>query len=78
MKSRTGDKDCLEKIVILNKVVRKGHTDKVMLEKRSERNRGLHHVVICERRLPGREDPEAGGCLMCSSNSQEASAHRTT
>lgn len=64
--------------MLLNNVVRKGHMDKVMLEKRSERNQSLHHVVICERRHPRREDSEAGGCLMCSSNSQEASAHRTT
>lgn len=53
MQSRTGEKDCLEKVVLLNNVVRKGHMDKVMLEKRSERNQSLHHVGICERRRPG-------------------------
>lgn len=71
-------RECSKRVVLLNRVVRKGLINKVMVGKRSEGSEAWPHVAVHERRGPDRRDPEAGGCLMCSSDSQETSVLGTT
>lgn len=51
-----GSKDPGVKIAILNKVVRTGFWEEVMVEQKSEGGEGLSHVELWEKYIPGRRN----------------------
>lgn len=57
-----------EQVLILNRLIGKGLTQKVVVKPKSERDEGAGTVYIWEKKIPGRVNrtctcPEVGVCL---------------
>lgn len=69
-------------LVVLNRVVWEGLTEKVVFEKRPEEGEGENHGGIWGKSVPGRRNskckgPEVTASLVCSRSSKAASGAQT-